>query len=207
MRDTSIEAAEVRHRVANDITLLLATLTRKRNAVDWCAESAVKEFSSALVTMGHYYRRLYEVSPGGGLVDLSRHLGQIAAGLQAIYLDRLSVSVCVRFDAVYASPHVAKQLGRIVVELISNAAKHAFGVCSGELRLTLKSAASSIVLCVEDDGAGFEPERAFEPGRGLALVSQMARGLGGRLHIDTGGCGAGVSVILPKGMLTASEAA
>lgn len=80
-------------------------------------------------------------------------------------------------------------------ELVGNVAQHARGPVYVELRRTRSDA----VLCVHDDGSGFElnpslPDEMCETGRGLYLVSALAK----RVTVKRReGRGASVTVTLP----------
>ena len=80
------------------------------------------------------------------------------------------------------TPEVGTALYRIAQEAITNALRHA-----GAERVTmrLRSDGAAVVLGVEDDGRGFEPERVQGRGVGLSSMAARAEALGGRLRIDS----------------------
>ncbi|MGE0356367.1 MAG: PAS domain-containing protein [Burkholderiales bacterium] len=88
---------------------------------------------------------------------------------------------------------------RIVQEALTNVAKHA-GVRAA--RVLLRAAARSVVLKVEDDGCGFEPDLLGNSREGTGLVGMKVRvrRLGGRLAIESApGQGATLTADLPLG--------
>lgn len=88
---------------------------------------------------------------------------------------------------------------RIVQEAVTNVARHA-----GATRCTVRLAAESarLLVEVEDDGVGFDPDvetgAEQRPGLGLVGMRERAAGLGGSVIVDSGpGRGTRVSVSLP----------
>ena len=119
-----------------------------------------------------------------------RELG--LAGAIAGYCEQWSRETGIRCDveldkgADALDPDGRVQVYRIVQEALTNVARHA-GATGVRLRLAVD--ANVLFLEVEDDGTGFEPERAAE-GLGLAGMRERAQLLHGRLDIErtpTGG--------------------
>ncbi|WP_376793630.1 ATP-binding protein [Thermogemmatispora sp.] len=102
-----------------------------------------------------------------------------------------------RFPAL--SPHHEAGLYRIAQEALNNALRHA---AAEQITLTLAVRDKMIVLQVQDDGRGFDPERARDYTReghfGLAGMSERARLLGAQISIESlPGAGTSISVYLP----------
>lgn len=70
---------------------------------------------------------------------------------------------------------------RIVQELVNNALKYAK---LAKLKVSLFIDSNDIVICVEDDGIGFDPLKN-KVGFGLSGVDERARSLGGMVDINT----------------------
>nr|BBH93901.1 sensor histidine kinase [Thermogemmatispora argillosa] len=97
------------------------------------------------------------------------------------------------------SPHCEAGLYRIAQEALNNALKHA---AAEHITLTLAVRDKVIVLQVQDDGRGFDPEHAQDYTRaghfGLAGMSERARLLGAHIRIESlPGAGTSISVYLP----------
>jgi signal transduction histidine kinase len=93
-------------------------------------------------------------------------------------------------------PAVEQALFRIAQEALGNAVKHA-GSEAVRIRLTLID--ETLVLCVEDDGCGFEPAvaRATSGRLGLISMSERAERLGSEIRIESApGSGTTVSLEL-----------
>jgi len=126
----------------------------------------------------------------------------LAAALRRFVRERFdSTSVEFEFDGVeeYLAPEQQLVLYRIAQEALSNAVRHGR---AGHVRLSIArdGEGRGVRMQVIDDGRGFEPESAGEPGSGLGLVGmdERAQLAGGRFRIESGpGDGARVSVVLP----------
>jgi two-component sensor histidine kinase len=66
----------------------------------------------------------------------------------------------------------------IVYELVTNAARHAFGNGKGQIRLELSRAGKLVECRVVDNGSA--PKEMLR-GRGLKIVDELVKGLDGRL--------------------------
>jgi len=82
---------------------------------------------------------------------------------------------------------------RLVQEALTNVAKHAG---AKHVRVAIGQADGKLLIEVQDDGAGFDPELASE-GFGLAGMRERVSLAGGTLSIDSGERGTLVSVCLP----------
>jgi len=90
---------------------------------------------------------------------------------------------------------------RVVQEALNNCAQHAQ---AGAVEVSVRSEAGQILVTVQDDGSGFDPERVR--GLGLLGMEERARHLGGTFQIDSKpGRGTLLSVTLPRRDVAARE--
>ncbi|MGK2937315.1 MAG: GAF domain-containing protein [Solirubrobacteraceae bacterium] len=85
-------------------------------------------------------------------------------------------------DPSATTPH-GRLVARAAGELLSNVVKHA---SASSVRVALRGSGDEIELCVDDDGAGFEPDltAAVRGGHiGLASLTSRAAGVGGSLEL------------------------
>ncbi|BDZ48030.1 hypothetical protein GCM10025867_02710 [Frondihabitans sucicola] len=160
--------------------------------------------------------------------------GALAGVVHAVDLDDLVLAEAARLRAsgqlVVESSGVSAArlrgdpglLSQVVRNLADNAARHA----AGTVRFELHDEGTRVVLAVEDDGAGIEPderERVFErfvrldeararesggSGLGLAIVRGIVSGHGGTVRVTSGELsGARFEVILPVRDLPAVDRA
>jgi signal transduction histidine kinase len=92
---------------------------------------------------------------------------------------------------------------RVVQEALNNCARHAQ---ASAVEVSVCSEAGQILVTVQDDGSGFDPQRVR--GLGLLGMEERARHLGGTFHIDSKpGRGTLLSVTLPRRDVAAREPA
>ena len=104
-------------------------------------------------------------------------------------------------------PEMETCLYRIVQEATTNVARHA---AARSCRVSLRRAAATVCLVVEDDGCGFNAEEVLAPGgrSGLGLLGMQERvaGFGGALRVQSsGGRGTCLSIELPALIQPAAE--
>ena len=82
---------------------------------------------------------------------------------------------------------------RICMELIHNALKHSV---ARELHISLETNSDELILMVEDDGVGFDPE-AKNKGIGLKNIENRVNYLKGTLQIDSKSTGTSILTVIP----------
>jgi signal transduction histidine kinase len=110
----------------------------------------------------------------------------------------LPVSVEVTGEPRDISPELKTALFRVAQEALTNVVKHAGAHCAS---VRLRYQPGAVVMQVEDDGRGFDPERladAHRPSWGLLGMEERATLLGGWLTLDTHPArGTRVEVVIP----------
>ena len=131
----------------------------------------------------------------------------LAAALRRYVRERFD-AITVEFEFDGAEDHLAPEqqlvLYRIAQEALSNAVRHGG---AGHIRLMIgrDSRSRGVQLQIIDDGRGFAPESAGEPGSGLGLVGmdERAQLAGGRFRVESQpGEGTRIVVVLPLVQLT-----
>jgi PAS domain S-box-containing protein len=112
----------------------------------------------------------------------------------------------VGFDGARLTSDIETSLYRIAQEALTNIAKHAQPT---SVSVVLQRTATSVVLCVEDDGIGFDYGRARTERRGLGLagIKERAALLNGLAEIETapeGGTAVIVTVPADRHKLTST---
>ena len=151
-------------------------------------EAAVADVRQSILSL--------RTGPEGGLVPaLHEYLAKFGdlAGLQT------EVAVADGED-LPLDPVAQLQLLRIVQEALTNVRKHAQ---ASRARLTLERQGDGIVVMVEDDGKGFDPQ-AVKRDRGqrfgLLTMEERAQAIGGVLRVDSAsGQGTRVTLRVPLG--------
>jgi signal transduction histidine kinase len=88
-------------------------------------------------------------------------------------------------------PAVETALYRIVQESLTNVVKHA---AARSVSIVLARKPDTVAIVIEDDGHGFDPERASEDGFGLEGMRERAGLLEGKLQIESR-AGAGTTIV------------
>jgi PAS domain S-box-containing protein len=113
------------------------------------------------------------------------------------YSQRTGIRVSV--DAADAArklrPETAVALFRIAQEALNNAAKHS---SAKRIRVRVEHRDKELVLCVSDDGCGFDPAQAPRGRWGMTTMRERAEAAGGRLAVESSlGRGTMVSAVVP----------
>ncbi len=133
----------------------------------------------------------------------------LAAGLAAIaeefrHHSMIDVEVDTNDLAVEPEATTTAQLLGIVNEALSNVARH-----SGATRASVRGeslAGGAVVVSVEDNGRGFDPEDAAALGhQGLANMRSRAATIGATMTLASDGTGTMVEIRLPGGGVRADE--
>jgi signal transduction histidine kinase len=182
-------ARELHDETGQALTSILLGLKPLEDLVDAAARPAVAEVRALVVSTLQDVRRLaVELRPSAlddlGLVPALRRLAQTVAetGLQVDLEAHIG-------DERLPEP-VETALYRIVQEAVTNVAKHAG---AEHLSITLMRKNGSVVAIVEDDGKGFDPERARSDGLGLVGMRERLALVGGTLRIEAA-AGAGTTI-------------
>jgi signal transduction histidine kinase len=122
----------------------------------------------------------------------------------AQYLDsfrrqaRVDVTLDIRDEAATRfSPRTALELVRVVQEALSNVRKHSGAV---QARVTFEAQGGQAVICIDDDGVGFDMSDVYSEGQhfGVQVMKERMVALGGSLDIDSRpGQGTRVTAKLP----------
>ncbi len=197
-KNARIEAlfVELQHRVANNMAFVAALLRLQRRSVDAEAAAALDDAGNRIATMSRIHRMLY--APDA----LERPFGDHLAALCRDVLDAAGASaVTVEVDAVEARIDLRSlmALSLIINEIVTNAAKHAFGPNgTGSIRLRAVRADGNLLITISDSGPGFPA--GFDPSQskrlGLLVVQNLLGGLSGScvFHPGPGAC---IEIILP----------
>ncbi|MCW2316158.1 Two-component sensor histidine kinase, contains HisKA and HATPase domains [Rhodoblastus acidophilus] len=187
---------EVNHRIANSLGLIAALVRMQAAAVrDPVAVQALQETQARINAVGGVHRRLY-MHNRVGLVALKDYLEALADDLLTTLTDqerphRLKVQV----EPITVTTDKAVSLGVIVGELVTNAFKYAYPDGAGEIRIVVKREGDDAILCVEDDGVGFDPAaKAKGTGLGSKILRALAQNVQGEIVFDVSSSGCRVTL-------------
>lgn len=186
---------EANHRFLNTLTSLGALLRQDFAGFhDPKVRDAVATFEAQLQAFAGIHRSL-QASPSAANLDVAAHFGRLCGQICAAQLAPRGVACEFYADEGKMDPAVGEKLGLILVELVTNAAKHAFaGRSQGCVFIALRRVEGGWTCIVKDDGSGL---RSGPAGSGLRLIEALARGVGGSLTTFSDETGFRVAVRLP----------
>jgi two-component sensor histidine kinase len=198
--DGSLLLRELNHRIKNELTSVIHAVSAKAVKSDSVAvKAALLDVVDLLHQWADVHRALHMPDPGR-LTDAARYLQQLCFSITKYRLDRLAIRVLFSADDLRLEGERCWKLGLIVSELLTNVARHAqFDARHPELRVELTLAGNVVKCRVSDNGSAPEP---IQPGRGLAIIGELAGSLGGRVHTS---CAAEGSSLLLTFPLTLAE--
>jgi signal transduction histidine kinase len=107
-------------------------------------------------------------------------------------------------DELPVAPHAEQELFRVAQEALTNVARHSHAT---EVTLRVCVEQERILLTIQDNGHGFDPERLTGAGLGLRSMRERVETLGGSLTILSSVEGTRIEAWVPAGaQATAAEA-
>jgi two-component sensor histidine kinase len=190
--DLRLASREATHRFLNTLAALHGLLRSDFGGFnDPAVRDAVGVFSSRIQAFASVHRTLGEGSDDEAWIDAPAYFARLCQELCAAHLAPRGLYCDFRSDPGTLPREVCQKLGLIVVELVTNAAKHAFaGRPGGRVRISLRRAEGAWICQVADNGSGLRGGGGSGGGGdGMKLVHGLARALGGELRItsDPGG--------------------
>lgn len=172
---------EVNHRVQNSIQLIMAFLNMQSRATEnGAARESLEEAQRRLAAVALVHRRLY-ADDNVELVDLSRYLAELIDDLKSSIGNQWSDYLSVDLAPVMIPADNAVHVGLVLVELVINAQKYAYGGDPGPISVRLEEHRSRFRLIVSDRGVGRRSERV---GFGSRVMKAMVSQLSGTLEDD-----------------------
>src|SRR3984893_14357856 len=197
--DESLLLRELNHRINNELTSAICTVSAKAVDSDNAAvKAALFDVAELLHQCSDVHRALHmpDVRPPYA----ARYLQQLCFSIAKYRLHRLAIHVLFSADDLRLEGERCWKLGLIVSELLTNVARHAqFDARHPELRVELMLAGNVVKCRVSDNGSAPEPIRR---GRGLTIIGELASSLGSRVHTS---CAADGTFFLLTFPLTEAE--
>lgn len=208
--------ANVSHELRSPLTSVLGTaelLERRRESLPERDAHIVEVLVRQVRRLSQMVLDLLEISSVTSDTDLQRETADVTALVREVLRDRDLPEDLVHGEEVLAHTD-ARRFERILGNLVDNAQRHGGGVTRIDV-IPPASPRDPVVITVDDEGPGIEPEEAsrlFEPftrgsgsagtdgaGLGLALVREQSRRLGASVDISANpvGRGARFTVALP----------
>lgn len=174
---------EVNHRVGNSLQLVTSFIhLQRRQVTDEIAHDALSKVQARIEAVAQVHRRLYTSGDVSG-VALDGYLCGLVEELASSMSSDKGPKLALKADPVWVSTDQAVALGVVVAELVTNAVKYAYPAGKGgEIRvLANQPDADTVLLAVEDDGAGLSGDAAQGTGLGSQIMDAMATDLGTKI--------------------------
>ena len=193
--DGSLLLRELNHRVNNELTSTICTISAKAVGSD---DAAVKAALLDVVDLLHGYADVHKalrMPDPGHLTDAARYLQHLCFSITKCRLDRLGIRLLCSADDLRLEGERCWKLGLIVSELLTNVARHArFDDRHPETKVKLLLAGNVVRCAVSDNGAASD---LIVRGRGLTIVSELVGSLGGRIHASCAAEGSSFLLTFP----------
>ncbi len=205
--------ANVSHELRSPLTSVLGTaelLERRSASLPERDAGIVEVLVRQVRRMSAMVLDLLEISSVTSDTDLQRETADVTALVREVLRDRDLPEDLVHGEETLAHTD-ARRFERIVGNLVDNAQRHGDGVTRIEVT-SPKTSGDPVVITVDDEGPGIEPEEAkrlFEPftrgsgsagtdgaGLGLALVREQSRRLGASVEIAANPAGRGARFVV-----------
>ena len=175
---------ELNHRIKNELTSVINLVSFK---AIWTDNADAKKELSNIVDLLHQHVEVHNIltmPDRDALVDAGDRLRKLALAACRCKLDRMNIHLLLSIDTLPLESERCWLLALAVYELVTNAVRHAcFDGREGEIKIKLMRAGSWVSCRVTDNGSGLA---RIKPGRGLRIVGDLAKSLGGRMGYTFG---------------------
>jgi two-component sensor histidine kinase len=167
---------ELHHRVNNEFSSAINFISVAAVRTD---NAEAKTALSDVVELLHQYadvHRALKMPDRDIVIDAGEYLRTLCRSMSRSKLERAGVRLLLAADSVWLHAERCWQLGMIVHELVTNAARHAFDGGDGEIEVELSRAGAFVRCSVSDNGSA---PASLKLGRGLTILGDLAESLGG----------------------------
>lgn len=197
-RDQEIETRdlllrEINHRIKNNFAIVASMLNIQMNREE---NEKARDVLSVAAARVQSFAAAHESLYGHGdaqTVEMNRYLFSLGQSLSQSVLNGDDLKLNVSVEETHLPRDQAISIGLIVNELVTNAAKHAFGDERGRITVEFGDRDGRWRLYVADNGRGI-PEGALKSGLGSELIAAFVEKAGGEVFYETSPSGTRVTV-------------
>jgi two-component sensor histidine kinase len=171
---------EINHRTINDYVFLIGSLDQARRlSNDETGAMTFEPMRQRMESAAQVYRALAPPSGESEYARLDLELERLCKALSISLLAERGITLTLVCDPMSTTTHACWQIKLIVSELVTNAARHAFGDRdAGAVAVNVAAAGDDFRCAVSDNGVGASE---IFPGRGCRITDALARELGGEI--------------------------
>jgi two-component sensor histidine kinase len=193
--DGQLLVREMAHRINNEfasaISLVSLTAARTNNQEVKLALAGVADHLHSYARVHRALQMPSQIEP----VNASDYLRSLCQSISQSKLGYRGIELVYVESPVQLSSERCWKLGMIVSELVTNAARHAFGEGGGTIRVELSAVGTLIECRVIDNGA---VRGQIRPGQGTRIIEALVRGLDGEVAQIFGPNGTTSTVVFPR---------
>jgi two-component sensor histidine kinase/putative methionine-R-sulfoxide reductase with GAF domain len=175
---------EMSHRVKNSLASVVGLLrVQGRNAQSKDVQNALNDAASRITTIAQVHDHLWR-SNQIGFVDIADFAGELCHKLQETSPGH---NVSCKFGHLMIPADKAIPLGLLINELVTNAAKHAYPVGSGEIRVSGEHRGQDLHVEVSDQGVGLPKDFDLDQPRvslGFKVIKSLVGQLDARMTVS-----------------------
>jgi two-component sensor histidine kinase len=187
---------ELIHRINNEFSSLIGSVSRTAaRSVNYEVKVALAHIIEILSHYAELHRAL-QMPQNDAYIDASAYLENLCLSISRSKLVGIRIDLMLTASPLRLPSERCWRLGMIVYELVTNAARHAFGNGSGEIRVELSCAGKFVECRVVDNGSALSK---IQRGRGLKIVDELVKGLDGRIDQRFGQSGSSSILTFPYG--------
>ncbi len=179
---------EASHRVKNSLAVLSSMLRMKARSSESSTEAvALGDASDRIIAVARTHDLLWREA-GGETINLGALLTDVCQTL-AGQLEQIEINCAA--EAIEVFPDHAVSFALLLTELVTNAAKHAYGASGGVVQVQLHRDGEETLLRVSDKGVGLGPdfsiENSSEKSLGMNLIHALTQSVGGTISVVSNG--------------------
>lgn len=186
--EKSVLAAELQHRVRNNLQLVYAMLTKQlQTAADRAGREGISAIARRVMTLAKVYDHLLGTGLGR-TIDFGAYLSSLCTSFAALEKEQhRDIGLMCHGESVILDLDTVTALGLAVAELISNSYVHAFPDGTGTISVSLRrdESASRATIVFADDGIGFRDE-VDSKRHGVGLVKRLMEQVEGSAELHPG---------------------
>ncbi len=184
LEERSLFAAELQHRVRNNLQLVYSMLMRQIELTGKDGEQGLRTIALRVMCLANIYDHLLEHGLAQ-IIDFGAYLESLSANLRD-FQDKGDFEISLGCEAV-SMPlglDLVTSLGIIVTEITMNAYLHAFPGRAGNIRIVLTRENDTAVLSISDDGIGFL-EKKTSKRHGVGLIKRLIEQVHGTVELTS----------------------
>jgi two-component system, sensor histidine kinase PdtaS len=193
---------ETNHRILNGLQLAAGFLRlEEMRTPDRAVRNVLASAAGRLDAVARFHRHISR-NGNSEMMELAAYLKEIVPQIESL----TDTSCALDCDPAFVDARLASDIGILINELVTNAAKHAYdGSARGTVEVAcVRDGADGLMLSVRDHGSGFHADIDEKNGSlGMLVIHTLVKQHNGRLEVVNDG-GAEFRVFLPSAIVSAS---